>query len=261
MINSWDATDEAAWQKTPRDGKAKTAAQPKKDSIDKMVKGVRDLSGNTLQRSLPLPSDSSETKRLMRAQHIVGAAMGGCLGVWFVPLSGLYCNRIEQQMVRGVLTALGADATDAVVENVFWCCRKKLLVLNVATYVPYAGTSFQLLEVYALGQFTIHCATHYSDMTDKEHLSESWAAIEQQIFSGNRVIKSYEEATGKQFPEAIKAKFVPAVDAMRRAYTRAERIPGLMQGQEIAGEAMHVVVKTGKKLAVRIWRKVTDTGR
>jgi hypothetical protein len=188
--------------------------------------------------------------------------MGWCLSVWFAPIvSGLLCNQIELRMVREVLIALDANVADAMVDNLFWCCRKKLLVLNVATYVPYAGTSFQLLEVYALGQFTIHCATHHFDLTDKRNLSASWATIEHEILSGDRVIRSYEEFTGKEFPHAVKTKFVPAVDAMRTAYTRTERIPGVMRGQEIAGEAMHVVVKTGKKLVGGIWRKVTGAGR
>jgi hypothetical protein len=188
--------------------------------------------------------------------------MGWCLSVWFAPfVSGVLCNEIERRMVHDVLTALAVDATDAVVDSLFWCCRKKLFALNVATFVPFVGTSFQLLEVYALGQFTIHCATQYSDLTDKERLSESWAAIEQQIFSGDRVIRSYEEFTGNKFPEAVKVKFVPAVDAMRSAYAHAEQVPGVMWSQEIAGEAMRVMVKKGKKLAEGIMKKAMGAGR
>jgi hypothetical protein len=159
------------------------------------------------------------------------------------------------------LAALGADATDAVVENVFWFVRKKLFALNVATYVPYAGTAFQLLEVYALGQFTICCVTRYSGLTDREHLSASWEAIEQQIFSGERVISAYEESTGTTFPEAIKAKFIPVVDTMRDTYRLAERVPGVMLGQELAGEAMHLAAKTATKIWNGLRKKAMGAGR
>jgi len=75
------------------------------------------------------------------------------------------------------------DGSDDAASNVFWFVRKKLLALNLVTYIPFAGTGFQLLEVYALGQFTIHCATHYSGFTDRGHLVASWRAVEEQIFS------------------------------------------------------------------------------
>ena len=196
-----------------------------------------------------MPLDFPEAEQVMKAQRIVGAAMGWCLSVWFAPfVSGLLCNEIEQRMVRDALTALGADASDTVVDTLFWCCRKKLLFLNAATYIPYAGTSFQLLEVYALGQFTIHSATHYFDLADERHLSESWGAIQRQVFAGDRVVMSYEEFTGNKFPDAIKSKFVPAVNLLRNAYILAESVPGVRPVQDIAGEGIRRAVKRGKKI-------------
>jgi hypothetical protein len=187
---------------------------------------------------------------ICKAQRSVGAAMGGCLALWFAPvMSGICCNKAEKLMVKALLSVLDSDTSDDAASSLFWFVRKKLFALNVATYVPYAGTAFQLLEVYALGQFTICCVTRYSGITDREHLSASWEAIEQQIFSGERVISAYEESTGSTFPAAIKAKFIPVVDVMRDTYRLAERVPGVMLGQEFAGEAMHLAAKT----ATRIW--------
>jgi hypothetical protein len=184
--------------------------------------------------------------------------MGSCLAVWFAPfVSGVLCNEIEQRMVRAVLTALGTDPTDVVVDSLFWCCRKKLLVLNALTYVPILGTSLQLLEVYALGQFTLHAATHDYDLTNEQLLSESWAAIEQQMFSGDRVVRSYKEFTGNKFPEVIKIKFIPAVDTIGNLYRRAEQIPGVMRSQAIAGTAIRGTVRVSKKVAGTLWKRVT----
>src|ERR1700733_1415200 len=133
--------------------------------------------------------------------------MGACLAMWFAPfVGGFACNVAETKMVRELLAVLNGDTSDNSASDVFWFVRKKLFALNVATYIPFAGTGFQLLEVYALGQFTIRCAPPYSGMTDREHLAASWGAVEEQICSGDRVVNSYEEFTGNKFPEAIKDK-------------------------------------------------------
>jgi hypothetical protein len=208
----------------------------------------------------PLSPAASHRERLKAAQHVVGSAMGWCLSVWWAPvISGVLCNEIEQSMVRNVLTSMrGNSPTDELVDELFWCCRKKLFGLNLATWVPYIGTSFQLLEVYALGQFTIRCASEPSVLTDHKQLSQMWKVIESEIFSGERVVSSYEEFTGKAFPEAIKSKFIPAVDAIRDAYTRVEQIPGVMIGQEVAGEVTRRVLKHGKKALVRLSKLALD---
>lgn len=129
-----------------------------------------------------------------KAQRIVGMAMGGCLAMWWEPVgSGIACNLAEKKMVQVLLAVLDSDTSDDAASNGCWFVRKKLLALNLATYIPFAGMGFQLLEVYALGQFTIHCATHYSGFTDRAHLVASWGAVEEQSFSGDRVVSSYEE--------------------------------------------------------------------
>lgn len=206
----------------------------------------------SFSREMSIVSESA----IRKAQHIVGVAMGACLALWFVPLSGIACNVAEKKMVRQLLSILGSDTSDAAADDLFWFCRKKLLVVNGATYIPFAGTSFQLIEVYALGQFTIHCATHYSDVANEQHLGETWRAIEGEVFSGARVVSSYEEFTGEQFPDAIKRKFIPAVDIIRNLYMRAERLPFVEGKQEKVGEAIRVAVNVGTAVGKDLLRSV-----
>jgi hypothetical protein len=195
---------------------------------------------------------------IRKAQRVVGAAMGGCLAMWFAPfVGGIACNLAEKKMVQELLSILTSDRQDDAASEIFWFVRKKLFALNVATYIPFAGTGFQLLEVYALGQFTIYCATRYSCVTDRQHLAASWEAIEKQIFSGDQVVRSYEEFTGDHFPESIKWKFIPMVDRMRDTYRRAERMPGVMLSQEIAGETIHFVTNAAGSVWKRIRQKAT----
>jgi hypothetical protein len=199
---------------------------------------------------------------ICNAQRIVGTAMGGCLAMWFAPVvGGFACNLAEKRMIRELLAVLDSDTSDDAASKLFWFVRKKLLALNLATYIPLVGTGFQLLEVYALGQFTIHCATHYSGFTDRGHLVASWGAVEEQIFSGDRVVSSYEEFTKNKFPEAIKNKFIPMVNMMRDAYRQAERVPGVMLGQEIAGEAMRLTAKVAGNLLNGILKKAKGAAR
>jgi hypothetical protein len=215
---------------------------------------AKSLSKQETQSSISRPA-------LCKAQRIVGTAMGGCLAMWFAPfVSGVACNVAEKKMVQLLLSVLDSDTSDDAASNLFWFVRKKLFALNVATYIPFAGTGFQLLEVYALGQFTIRCATHYSGITDGEHLAASWRAIEEQIFSGDRVVSSYEEFTGNKFPEAIKDKFIPMVNVMRDTYRQAERVPGVMLGQEIAGEIMRIGATVGAKVLKGLWKMAMGAG-
>jgi hypothetical protein len=182
--------------------------------------------------------------------------------MWFAPVvGGFACNFAEKRMIRELLAILDGDTSDDAASNIFWFVRKKLFALNAATYIPYAGTGFQLLEVYALGQFTIRCATHYSSITNREQLAASWEAVGEQIFSGDRVVTSYEEFTGSTFPEAIKDKFIPMVDVMRNSYRQAERVPGVMLGQEIAGEAMRLTAKVAGNILNGILKKAMGAGR
>jgi hypothetical protein len=199
---------------------------------------------------------------IREAQRIVGLAMGACLAMWFAPIvSGIACNIAEKKMVRELLSVLGSDTSDCVVSNLFWFFRKKFLVLNGLTYVPFAGTSFQLVEVYGMGQFTIHCAAHFSDVANEQHLAESWKAVEGEILSGERVVRSYEQFTGKSFPLTIKTKFIPAVDLMRDIYLRAERIPGVEGKQEKAGQAMREALNLGTTIMGELIRRARQFGK
>src|SRR5580700_11474196 len=93
---------------------------------------------------------------IREAQRIVGTAMGACLAMWFAPfVGGFACNFAEGKMVRELMSVLDSNTSDDAASSLFWFVRKKLFALNVATYIPWAGTGFQILEVYALGQFTI----------------------------------------------------------------------------------------------------------
>jgi hypothetical protein len=92
-------------------------------------------------------------------------------------------------------------------------------------------------------------------------LTASWGAVEEQIFSGDRVVSSYEEFTGNKFPEAIKDKFIPMVDVMRDTYRRAERVPGVMLGQEIAGEVMRIGTNVGTRVLKGLLKKARGAGR
>jgi len=69
------------------------------------------------------------------------------------------------------------------------------------------------------------------------------------------VVSSYEEFTGNKFPEAIRDKFIPMVNMMRDAYRQAERVPGVMLGQEIAGGVMQITAKVAWKVLNGIRKK------
>lgn len=199
---------------------------------------------------------------IREAQRIVGLAMGACLAMWFAPIvSGIACNVAEKKMVRELLSVLGSDTSDGVVSNLFWFFRKKFLVLNGLTYAPFVGTSFQLVEVYAMGQFTIHCATHFSDVASEQNLAKSWNAVEGEILSGEHVVCAYEEFTGKSFPLTIRRKFIPAVDLMRNIYLRAERIPGVEGKQEKAGQAMRTALDFGTTIMGDLIRRARQGGK
>jgi hypothetical protein len=51
------------------------------------------------------------------------------------------------------------------------------------------------------------------------------------------------------------------VNMMRDAYRQAERVPGVMLGQEIAGEAMRITAKVAGKVLNGILKKAMGAGR
>ena len=74
-------------------------------------------------------------------------------------------------------------------------------------------------------------------------------------------MRKYEEFTGNKFPEANRDKFIPMVNMMRDAYRQAERVPGVVLGQEIAGEAMRITAKVAGKVLNGILNKAMGAGR
>ena len=180
-----------------------------------------------------------------RAQQYVGAAMAACLGLWFVPVgSGAICNASETLLISQILRVFDCyseKATDAL----FWFIRKKMLLINVATYVPVAGVPLQLFETYAMGQFAIYCAREPQSVADERWMTRNWKRIEKEIFTGNRTVRAYEQLTGLNFPDHARDDFIRFVDLLSKSYRLTQRIPGLRVFQETAGET----VRQGIKLA------------
>jgi hypothetical protein len=48
---------------------------------------------------------------------------------------------------------------------------------------------------------------------------------------------------------------------MRDIYRQAEKIPGAMRSQEIAGEAIRIAANVGTKVLKGLWKKATGAGR
>jgi hypothetical protein len=177
--------------------------------------------------------------------------MGVCLGLWFAPVvSGVACNGAEIVLINEVLKSLGCYSK-AASDEIYWFFRKKMLLLNIATYVPVAGVPLQLFEVYAIGQFTIHCASRPEQLTNEQWMKRNWGEIANLVFSGTQAIKFYEQSTGNTFPTNIKPQFCKSVDTFARLYRMNEKVPGLSKAQEFTGEnmrkAIHFLLDTGPK--------------
>jgi hypothetical protein len=74
-------------------------------------------------------------------------------------------------------------------------------------------------------------------------MSESWRAIEQEIFSGDRAVASYEQWTGREFPANIRGTFVSSVDRISKIYRAAERVPGAEATQEVLGRGLQKTIE------------------
>lgn len=183
---------------------------------------------------------------LQQAQRCVGSAMTACLGMWFLPLlSGPAVNLAEASLVKDVLNIFGCYS-EAAADSVFWFLRKKMLLFNFATYIPVAGVPLQLFETYALGQFSIHCASRPERILDESWMNNNWKEIEIDIFSGRRVIRSYEQFTGEIFPQFAEPTFISTVDLLSKAYRIAETVPGLSKSQDFAGQKIREVIHGAK---------------
>lgn len=177
---------------------------------------------------------------LGEANRKIGMAIGACLAMWYLPVvGGAACNLVESRLVVDLLETLGEPDAEVKGHELFWFHRKRMLVLHMATYAPLVGTTVQIVEVYSLGQFVLRCVSGGEVATfDLAHLEASWAAIEEDVLSGRRVVEAYRHATGKAFAPEIEAPFVAGVDRLSQAYRRAQRVPGLREAQERAGGVM-----------------------
>jgi hypothetical protein len=198
-----------------------------------------------LQTSRPQLRDS--TTEVQNAQRYVGAAMVSCLGFWFAPVvSGVACSFIEASLIDKILKIMGCYSK-AASEKVYWFFRQKTLFLFGGTYLPFAGVPLQLFETYGLGQFAIHCALRPDLLTDDAWLEKSWKDVEPDIFSGEHAIQSYEQFTGKGFPEYARKRFVTSVNIINQLYLASQKFPGAVKAQEGLAKMLHGLMNVGKR--------------
>jgi len=199
---------------------------------------------------------------ICEAHRAIAIAMGTCLAMWPLPVvSGLFISLLEANLIRDLLKILGRDASRKTIEELFWFFRRKLLALYAATYIPWVGTAFQLFEVYALGQFVITYASRIRDLDNEKCMSESWTAIEQEIFCGDLAVASYEQWTGRDFPANIRDKFVSSVDRISDIYRTAERVPGAEVTQDILGRTLRKTVEIAVEASFQGVKAVGWIGR
>lgn len=184
---------------------------------------------------------ASTFEQQKQAQNAIAEAMAWALGMWFVPipvLGSVACNKVESQMVHGILNGLGRPASEEDVDRFFWYFRKKYLIVNVVTFIPYVGATVQLLEVYALGQFVLTCIDSGINIGDDGEMGRVWAQIQPEIWRADDIILFYETHSGKAFPATIKEAFLAAVKQIGAFANGINKIPGLAKTQEVAGEAL-----------------------
>ncbi len=192
------------------------------------------------------------------AHQAIAAAMVPILGAWFIPVvSGLACNLAEKSLIGRVLRTMGRKGSDQEVGEVFWFVRKKMLLFNAGTYIPFAGTALQVMEVYAMGQFAILCS-RLENLSEHE-MQCAWAGIEQRMLSGRNLIAFYEGCSGKSFPENIRLPFETSIDELSRGYRGLMSVPGLQAGQEILGEGLRRTIKVASFAISFIAKKVMAT--
>ena len=189
------------------------------------------------------------------ANRAIAVAMVPILGAWFLPVvSGVACNVAEKHLITHVLWLMGRERSESETSEVFWFVRKKMLLVNAGTYVPFAGTALQVMEVYAMGQFAILCS-RLGNLSEHE-MRCAWAGIEQTMLSGRNLIAFYEGCSGKSFPMNIRLPFETSIDQLSRGYRGLMSVPGLQKGQEIVGEGLRVTIKVATVAATFIAKKV-----
>lgn len=188
--------------------------------------------------------------KMEAANDAIAEGMAFVLTLWFVPipvLGSAACNAAEAKMVRGILKAVHGDVRDADADALYWFFRKRYFLVNVATFVPYAGPAVQLLEAFGLGRFVIVCCERGIALNDEAAMALAFQDIEASLWDAGGAISFYERTTGSTFPEAVRGPFTSAVAALRDVLTRANAIPGMQRGQELAGEALRATIAVVKK--------------
>jgi hypothetical protein len=177
---------------------------------------------------------------LETAQRRIAIAMGACMALAWAPfVGGVLAGFVQMRLVRVLLRTFERPNDPATVETFMWFFTKKTLYLTAATYAPTIGPAVQVVLTYALGQLVVRCATDDDfDAKTERWLDDRWNEIEEDIFSGENVVGSYEQFSGKPFPARFKPRIVGAIDAMSALYRKAERIPGLAESQDAIGGAM-----------------------
>lgn len=165
--------------------------------------------------------------------------MSACIPSWYLPVvSGMACNIAEKQMLAKIVKTILDREDDVLADRLFWFHRKKFLFVDLATYLPWAGPPFQILEVYSLGQFAIRYLTLHGDRAEEGELNEVWACIESDIHSASRVIDSFREFTGKPLPESLVGPVTFAVEKFHGAVQTVQRVPGAAEFQYFVGDKM-----------------------
>ena len=178
-------------------------------------------------------------EKVQRAQRVTGLVMAGCVASWYLPVvSGVACNVAEKKMVKEIVEIILGREDDALAERLFWYHRKKFLVVDLATYLPWAGPPFQILEAYSLGQLAIRFLTRYGDRAEEVALNEVWASVEADMHSAPRVIESFREFTGTPLPEIFVGPVTLAVEKFYSAVQAVQNIPYVAEGQEVLGGAL-----------------------
>lgn len=204
-----------------------------------MVKAVRIVTENTA---------------VEKANSAVSVAMTYALGFWFVPVpvvGSMLCDVAEKSMIREILSSFGVEVSDQLVDGYFWFYRKQYFLVNVVTYIPYAGATIQLLEVYGLGQFVITCCCNEIGFEDEVGLAGAWDEIEPKLWDANGIVAFYESVTCTPFPAEIRPQFVSVVNGLGEVARAVNRVPALVRAQRVGGDAAHKLNRFVKSLLRR----------
>jgi hypothetical protein len=193
-------------------------------------------------------------EQLEEAQRKVAVAMGACLALSWAPIvGGVLSGMAQAKLVNSLLVTLGREPNAETVETLMWFYNKRTLYIGLAAYAPTLGPAIATVLTYALGQLVIRCATDDAvDITNEEDLLSRWTEIEEDIFSGDAVITSYEHFSGRKLPEKMRPRMQRAIDWMSKMYRRAERLPYVTESQNAIGDAIH---RGAKRIRARWKRK------